>query len=153
MAVWTAIERQTIAPGADAVFTFNPVPCTRGFVRNRLGSGNFLLKGQVLRKPCGCFPKTADYLVDFSGNIGISEGGTVSPISIAITLDGSVLQESQMVSTPSAAEEFNAVGKATDVGVWSGCCETITIRNTSNQPIDMENGILRITRPDLNVTR
>ena len=50
MAEWTANAVQTVNPGETIVFTENPVPCTRGFVRHRDGSGNFLLAGKVCRK-------------------------------------------------------------------------------------------------------
>ena len=152
MALYTAIERQTIQPNADAIFTLNPIPCNRGFVRWRPGYPGFILAGKVCRKPCGCFPRSANYSIHFDGNIAISEGGTVEPISIAIALDGSAVPASQMISTPAAAEEFNAVSKNIEVDIWSGCCETITIRNISNQAIDLENAVIEISRPDLTVT-
>ena len=37
--------------------------------------------------------------------------------------------------------------------VWTGCCETVTVRNTSDQVIQMKNASIDISRPDLAVTR
>lgn len=153
MAEWTANAVQTVNPGETIVFTENPVPCTRGFVRHRDGSGNFLLAGKVCRKPCGCFPKSANYLVDFGANIAIPTGGTVGAISIAITLDGSTIPASEMVVTPAAVEEYFNVSRAVNADVWAGCCESLAIRNTSDQPILVQNANVIFARPDLNVTR
>ena len=153
MAEWTANAVQTVNPGETIVFTENPVPCTRGFVRHRDGSGNFLLAGKVFRKQCGCFPKTANYLVDFGANIAIPTGGTVGSISVAITLDGSTIPASEMTVTPAAVEEFFNVSRAINADIWAGCCESLSIRNTSDQPILVQNANVIFARPDLNVTR
>ena len=153
MAEWTANAVQTVNPGETIVFTENPVPCTRGFVRHRDGSGNFLLAGKVCRKQCGCFPKTANYLVDFGANIAIPTGGTVGSISVAITLDGSTIPASEMTVTPAAVEEYFNVSRAINADIWAGCCESLSIRNTSDQPILVQNANVIFARPDLNVTR
>lgn len=153
MALWTNDAVQLINPGEDAVFTLNPVPCTRGFIRQRAGTGNFLLSGAVRRKSCGCFPKTANYLVDFGANIAIPTTGTVEAITVAITIDGSTIPASTMEVTPAAVEEYFNVSREINADVWAGCCETVTIRNTSSQPIEMKNASIDISRPDLAVTR
>lgn len=144
---------QTVNPGEAIVFTETPSPCTRGFVRHRDGSGNFLLAGKVCRKPCGCFPKSANYFVDFGANIAIPTGGTVGAISVAITLDGSTIPASEMIVTPAAVEEYFNVSRAVNADVWAGCCESLAIRNTSDQPILVQNANVIFARPDLNVTR
>lgn len=144
---------QTVNPGEAIVFTEAPVPCTRGFVRHRDGSGNFLLAGKVLRKSCGCYPQSATYLVDFGANIAIPTGGTVGAISVALTIDGATIPSSQMEVTPAAVEEYFNVSRAINAQVWSGCCETVTIRNTSDQPILVQNANVLFSRPDLAVTQ
>ena len=153
MAEWSNDAVQTVNPGETIVFTDNPVPCTRGFVRHRDGSGSFMLAGKVCRKACGCFPKTANYLVDFGANIAIPTGGTVGPISVAITLGGSTIPSSEMIVTPAAVEEYFNVSRAINADVWSGCCESLAIRNTSDQPILVQNANVIFARPDLAVTR
>lgn len=146
---FSAITAQTVAPGESIIFTLNPVPCTQGFVRHRDGSGNFLLSGNVKRKSCGCFPKSAVYLVDFGANIAIPTGGTVGEISVAIAVDGSTLQDTTMIATPAAVEEYSNVSRAVNVPIWTGCCETVSIRNTSDQPILVQNANVIFARPDL----
>lgn len=143
---------QTVNPGEMVVFTEAPVPCTRGLVRHRDDTGSFLLSGRVHRSSCGCCPASAKYLVDFGANIAIPDGGTVGEISLALVLDGATIPTTQMIVTPAATEEFSNVSDATIVPVWRGCCETLAVRNTSDQPILVQNANIIFSRPDLNVT-
>lgn len=143
---------QVVNPGESVVFTASPVPCNRGFVRHRNDSGNFLLRGNVRRNACGCCAESAQYLVDFGANIAIPTGGTVGSISLALTLDGATLPTTQMTVTPAAVEEFWNVSDATILGVWRGCCQTLTVRNISDQPILIQNANIIFSRPDMNVT-
>lgn len=142
MAVFSADTVQTINPGEDATFSTVVEPCTRGFVRHRNQTGSFLLSGAVA---CRC-KRTADYIVDFGANIAIAEGGTVEPISVGITLDGSTIPASEMIVTPAAVNEYFNVARQIDADVWAGCCETITVRNLSSQPISMQNATISINR-------
>lgn len=143
---------QTVNPGESVIFTNSPVPCSRGLVRHRDDTGNFLLKGNVRRSSCGCCPATANYLVDFGANVAIPTGGTVGEIELAITVDGGTIPTTEMSVTPAAAEEFFNVSDATIVPIWRGCCQTLTVRNISDQPILVRNANIIFSRPDLNVT-
>lgn len=154
MAEYSANATQIVNPGETIVFTETPIPCERGFVRHREGSGNFLLAGAVPCFNCGCRKsKAANYLVDFGANISIPEGGTVGAISVAFTLDGSTIPATEMEVTPAAVNQSFNVSRATNVMIWAGCCETMGIRNTSNQPIQVENANVIFSRPDLAMTR
>lgn len=156
MAEYSNIEIQTVQPGQDIIFDTTPVPCTRGFVRHREGSGNFLLSGYVpYLGGCGCNrSNSALYLVDFGANIAIPTGGTVgSSISVALTIDGSTLPASIMTVTPAAVEEYANISRAINAEIWRGCCETVTVRNISDQPILVQNANIIFSRPDLMVSR
>lgn len=155
MAEFSANAVQTVNPGETIIFTENPVPCRRGLIRQRDGTGIFKLKGYVPRRfgcPC-CRQETANYLVDFGANIAIPTGGTVGAISVAITIDGANIPASTMTVTPAAVEEFFNVSRAINAGIIAGCCESIAVRNTSDQPILVQNANIIISRPDLAVTR
>lgn len=152
MAEYSANAVQTVNPGESIIFTEASQPCRRGFVKFREGSGNFLLSGWVPSRSCGCAPKSANYFVDFGANIAIPTGGTAGPISVAIAIDGGTLPATQMIVTPAAVEQYFNVSRATNVDIFRGCCETVTIRNTSDQPILVQNANVVITRPDLAVT-
>lgn len=143
---------QTVNPGESVIFTNSPVPCSRGLVRHRDDTGNFLLKGNVRRSSCGCCPATANYLVDFGANVAIPTGGTVGEIDLAIAVDGGTIPTTEISVTPAAVEEFFNVSDATIVPIWRGCCQTLTVRNVSDQPILVRNANIIFSRPDLNVT-
>jgi hypothetical protein len=152
MAEYSAIALQTINPGESAVFTNAPVPCLRNFVRWRDGTGAFNLSGWVPNRPGCCPARSAQYLVNFGANIAVPEGETVGPISVALALDGVTLTETTMMVPPAAVEEFFNVSRATTVPIWRNCCQTLTVRNTSNIPILMQQANIIFSRPDLAVT-
>ena len=133
MAEYSANAVQTVNPGESIVFTDAPVPCTRGLVRHRDETGSFLLRGDVT-------------LIDFGANIAIPEGGTVEAISVAITIDGATIPASDMIVTPAAVEQYFNVSRAVNAQIWSGCCETVTVRNTSSQPILVQNANVIFSR-------
>jgi hypothetical protein len=57
-----------------------------------------------------------------------------------------------MKVTPAAVEQSFNVAKIIDADILTGCCQSVAIRNTSDQPIVMDNAVIVISRPDLNVT-
>lgn len=129
---------QTINPGASVIFTVVEVPCTNNLVRTRLSSGNFLLSGNG-----GCpMRQTKNYFVDFGADIAANE--SAAEISVAISVDSIVVPASTMSVTPTATDAFFNVSKAVVVDIWRGCCETMTVTNTSTQPITMRNAIIVI---------
>lgn len=156
MAEYSNNAVQTVNPGESIVFTDSYSPCERGFVRHRNGTGSFLLSGYVPNNCCPCRcnrNKSAEYLVDFGANIAVPTGETVGPISVAIAIDGDTVPATTMTVIPAAVEEFFNVSRAANVKVWRGCCETVSIRNTSAIPILVENTNVIFSRPDLAVTR
>lgn len=158
MAEYSANAVQTVQPGQSVTFTTATSPCNRGLIIPRLDAGSFLLKGWVPsfmnRSNCCCNSGTkfADYYIDFGANIAIPTGETVGPISLAITQNGTPITASTMIVTPAAVEQYFNVSRATSAFVPCGCCQSITIQNTSTIPILVQNANLVITRPDLNVT-
>lgn len=155
MAEYSANAVQTVNPGETIIFTDSPVPCNRGFVRFREGTGNFLLSGWIPQNQnvCRCRrAKSALYLIDFGANIAVPTGETVGEISVAITIDGATIPSSQMIVTPAAVEEYFNVSRAINAQIWNGCCESIAVRNTSEIPILVQNANIIFSRPDLSIT-
>ena len=153
MAEYSANAVQTVNPGESIIFTTGS-NCPRGFVRHREETGNFLLSGWVPNRfanGCSC-GRNAQYLVDFGCNIAIPTGGTVGEISVALAIDGATLPATTMRVTPATVEDYFNVSRATNVDVWRGCCQTVTVRNTSTQPILVEDANIIFSRPDLAVT-
>lgn len=157
MSEYTNNASQEVAANQSVVFTDNPVPCNRGFVRHRDGTGSFLLSGWVPNTyTCGCGcnrNKNANYLIDFGCNVAIPADGTVAPITLGIAINNTVVPSSTMVVTPAAAEQFFNVSRAINIEVWRGCCETVSVVNLGTDPITVQNANIIITRPDLAVTR
>ena len=141
MAVYSSDAVQTVNPGEDVIFTTDVNPCRRGCVRHRPGTGSFLLSGSG-----GCPCKGPEYIVDFGANIAVVTGGTAEAISLGLALYGSTVPASEMIVTPAAAEEYFNVSREVAVDIWSGCCETVSVRNLSAQPILVQNATIDITR-------
>lgn len=132
---------QTVQPNETITYSIVNVPCYRGLVMHDPSSGNFLLKGALQNggysQRCCCKKNTRDslYLVSVGANIAVPEGQTVGEISIAIAVDGGTLSNTTMRATPAAVEEFANVSRTTNVSIFSGCCQTVTVKNTSTIPI------------------
>lgn len=151
MPEYSAVAAQTVNPGESIVFSLDSTDICSQFIRHRDETGNFLLSGFVpnRRRTCCCKPRTAEYLVDFGANIAIPTGGTVGEISVALAVDGTTIPASLMAVTPAAVEERFNVSRAITVPIWQGCCQTVSIRNTSDQPIEVTNANVIFARPDL----
>lgn len=117
----------------------NYIPCNRGYVIHREGSGLFTLRSAVN----ACFSR---YVVTFGGNIAVPTGGTVGEISLAIAINGEALATSSMISTPSAIGDFNNISRTETITVPNGCCLTISVKNTSDQDVTVQNATINITR-------
>lgn len=140
MAQFTNIFVQQIAANANAVFSETPVAGSNCIV-HREGAGVVTLRG--VTNQC-----RARYKVSFGGNIAIPTGGTVGPISIAISLDGEALGSATATVTPAAVEDFFNVFTAVFVEVPRGCCVAIGVKNVSApaQTIEVENANIIIER-------
>lgn len=138
MAKFTAIPLQTV-PENQSVRFIDVIGCSRGHVLHSVSPELFTLRGITNQR-------FARYRVSFGGNIAIPADGTVEPISIALAVEGVPLGSATAVFTPAAVEEFGNVFVADIIDVPCGCCLSVSVRNTSTQAIDVENGNLIIER-------
>ena len=139
---------QDIALNAPAIFTAS-IPCTKGYVYHEDETGIFILRGIT----CGqCF---ATYQVTFNGNIAIPTGGTVTPIAVALTVNGEPRLTSRAIFTPAAVEEYGNVTSTAIIKVPRGCCFSLSVEAvpasadptvTSAPVIEMQNANLVINR-------
>ncbi len=155
MAEYGAVS-QVINPGETVSFTLDIDPCRMGLIRHRQGSGSFLLSGwlpgrRMCACGCGCMNgrNSANYECSFGANIAIATGGTVAPISLAITIDGATQPTSVMTVTPAAVGEFFNVSRDMTLSIFANCCETVSVRNVSDQPIQLDNGTITFSRNDI----
>lgn len=138
MAEFTAATLQNVAENQNIQFTETPV-CGNCSIVHREGSGLVTLRG--LTNQC-----RARFRVFFSGNIAIPTGGTVGPISLAISINGEPVSSTNMIVTPAAVEEFQNVASAVFLDIPAGCCSQISVKNTSSQAINVQNANLIVER-------
>lgn len=150
MAEYSANAVQTLQPGGFAVFTATVVPCYMGLIQHNDETPLFSLKGWRPNNGCCCNAnKSVMYDVSVNMNVALSEGATVAPISVALAIGGIAYPLSEMDSTPAAVQEFNHIGTELSIPILNGCCQYVAVQNTSAQPIDVKNLVIKFTRPDL----
>lgn len=142
-AEYSANAVQTVQPGASVIFDESPVPCNRGLVYHRDGSGLFRLANRFLRQNVmNCWRRNSNYAVAFHDNIAIPEGQTApnEGIQLAVAIDGEVDPSSIMISDVTVVGDFDNVGAEIIVTVPYLCgCSTVSIRNTSSIPVLVQN--------------
>lgn len=111
---------QEVALNAPVIFSAS-IPCNRGYVYHEDETGIFILRGIT----CGqCF---ATYQVTFNGNVAIPEDGTVTPIAVAITVNGEPRLTSRAIFTPAAVDEYGNLTSTAIIKVPRGCCFSVSV--------------------------
>ena len=148
MAEYLSNQPQNVALNSPVLFT-DSIPCTKGCVYHEDGTGIFILRGVTNN----CF---ARYSVTYNGNIAVPEGGAVTPIAVAISVNGEARPTSEAIYTPTAVETFGNVTSTAIVTVPKGCCFSVAVRYvdatvddptvTPTPTITVQNSNLVITR-------
>lgn len=142
-----ASSPQNVAFGQNLLL-IDTIPCNRGNVVHRNGSGILTLRGNTPN----CF---ARYEVTFNGNIAVPEGGTAAAIAVSLAVDGEALQSSRAIVTPAAAEQYFNVTSTAIITVPKGCCYTVALENVNagvgaeivdEQTISVADGNLTVAR-------
>lgn len=123
MAEYLANVEQAVDLNNPVIFTAS-IPCTKGYIYHEDETGIFILRGITNN----CF---ARYQVTFNGNIAIPTGGAVTPIAVAIAVNGEPRITSRAIVTPAAVEEYNNVTSTAIITVPKGCCFTLSVRAVS----------------------
>ena len=134
----TANALQTIEANQNVLFT-DTVVCGSCSIIHRGGSGLVTLRG--ITNQC-----RARFKVTFGSNIAISTGGAVDPISMAITVDGEPVPSTTVITTPAAVGDFSNIFTAVFLDIPTSCCSQISVRNISDQAIEVQNANLIIER-------
>lgn len=117
-----------LANAVQSVPLYSPVnfsasiPCTRGNVYHEDETGIFILRGNTSQ----CF---ATYQVTFNGNIAIPEEGEVTPIAVAVTVNGEPRLTSRAIFTPAAAGDYGNVTSTAIIKVPRGCCFSLAVEH------------------------
>lgn len=138
---------QEVALNAPAIFTAS-IPCTRGYLYHEDDSGVFILRG--------CTPNCfAHYQVTFNGNAAIPEGGTVTPIALAIAVNGEPRLTSRAIFTPAAAGDYGNLTSAAIIKVPKGCCFSLSVDAVpaSTDPTVTPAPVIEVQNANLTITR
>ncbi len=145
MAEYLANAVQEVALNDPILFTAS-IPCTKGYIYHEDETGIFILRGITNN----CF---ARYQVTFNGNIAIPTGGTVTPIAVAIAVNGEPRVTSRAIFTPAAVDEYGNVTCTAIITVPRGCCFSMSVRYVTADPtadsassIEVQNSNLVINR-------
>lgn len=134
----TANAVQEVAVNGNILFTETSIPGNCSII-HREGSGLTTLKG--LTNQC-----RARYRVSFGGNIAIPASGVVTPISIAISIEGEPIVSTTALVTPAATENYFNVFSSIYIDVPKNCCYSIGVKNTSTAAINVQNANLIVER-------
>lgn len=149
MAEYVNNALQTVQANQNVLLTAS-IPCNKGHVYHRDGSGLLTLRG-VVNNACASF---ARYQVTFNANIAVPTDGTVGAIAVALAINGEPIQTSKAIVTPAAVEEFFNVTSTAIITVPRGCCLNVSVENVSEgatpatapTAIEVQNANMTVTR-------
>lgn len=142
---------ETVALNTPIPF-IDSIPCNKGYVVHQSGSGIIVLRG-IVNNPSCCF---ARYEVEFTGNIAIPTGGTVTPIATAIVVSGESREGSRSIFTPTAVDEYGNVTSRATIDVPKGCCFTVSVEYVNgsvNDPTVTPTPLINVIDGSLSVSR
>lgn len=139
---------QEVALNAPVIFNAS-IPCTKGYVYHEDETGIFILRGCTNN----CF---ARYQVTYNGNIAIPEEGELTPIAVAITVNGEPRLTSRAIFTPQAVDEYGNVTSTAIITVPKGCCFTVSVRYidaTTDDPALEPTPLIEVQNSNLVINR
>ena len=148
MAEYLANAIQNVALNSPVLFTAS-IPCPKGYVYHEDETGIFILKGVTNN----CF---ARYQVTFNGNIAIPTGGAITPIAVAIAVNGEPRLTSRAIITPAAVDEYGNVTSTALITVPKGCCFSMSIRAvdaTTDDPATEPTPLIEVQNANLVINR
>lgn len=134
----TANALQTVESNQNVLFTETAVNGNCSII-HREGSGLVSMRGLTSQN-------RARFRVSFGGNIAVPAAETTGPISLAIAVNGEAVPTTAMLMTPGATEAFFNVFSAIFLDVPSGCCQQVSVKNTSSIPVEVRNANLIVER-------
>lgn len=150
MAEYLANEVQEVSLYSPVIFRAS-IPCTKGYVYHEDETGIFILRG-IVNNPCACF---AQYQVTFNGNIAIPEEGEVTPIAVALTVNGEPRPTSRAIFTPAEVDEYGNVTSTAIIKVPRGCCFSLAVESVpaTTDPTVTPAPIIEVQNANLVITR
>lgn len=148
-AEYLANAPQSVALNAPVIFTAS-IPCRKGYVYHEDETGIFILRG-IVNCPNACF---ATYRVTYNGNVAIP-GGAVTPVAVALTVNGEPRLTSRAIYTPAAVEEYGNLTSTAIIKVPRGCCFSLSVEYVpaSEDPTVTPTPIITVQNSNLVVDR
>ena len=139
---------QEVALNAPVIFSAS-IPCNRGYVYHEDETGVFILRGITCNQ---CF---ATYQVTFNGNIAIPEGGAVTPIAVAIAVNGEPRVTSRAIFVPAAVDDYGNVTSTAIIKVPKGCCFSLSIESVqaTDDPTVTPTPLINVQNANLVINR
>ena len=117
MAKVITVTDQNVALNGNIPFNVVSIPCNKCRVVP-IATGVLNLRSGV--------SGPAKYDVRLEANVAISEGGAVTPIAVAIMINGVAVPDSVAIGTPAAAGDFWHFNTSTQITVPCGCCLSVS---------------------------
>ncbi len=138
---------QEVSLNSAMIFTAS-IPCRKGYIYHEDETGIFILHGITNQ----CF---ATYQVTFNGNIAIPESGTVTPIAVAITVNGEPRLTSRAIYTPAEADEYGNITSTAIIKVPKGCCFSLSVESVpaSTDPTETPAPVINVQNANLVINR
>lgn len=139
---------QLVSLNSPVIFSAS-IPCRCGYVYHEDETGIFILRGITSGQ---CF---ATYQVTFNGNIAIPEGGAVTPIAVAVTVNGEPRLTSRAIYTPAAVDEYGNVTSTAIIKVPKGCCFSLSVEyvQATDDPTVVPTPLIEVQNANLVVDR
>ena len=118
MAKYITTTDQNVALNGAIPFDTVSIPCNKGCVVP-IATGVLTLKG-------GNTNSFARYDVTLQANVSIPDGGAVTPIALAITLNGVPVPDSVAIVTPAAVGDEWHINTTATITVPCGCCISVS---------------------------
>ena len=138
---------QTVALNAPISFDAS-IPCRRGNIYHEDGTGVFILRGVTNQ----CY---ATYQVTFNGNVSVPTGGAITPVAVAISVNGEPRVTSRAIYTPAAVDEYGNVTSTAIIKVPRGCCFSLSVEYVagSDDPTVTPTPLISVINGNLTMAR
>jgi len=150
MAEYVYNELQSVVLNGPLLFN-DSIPCKKNYVYHESGQGIFILRG-IVNCQNACF---ATYRVTYNGNVAIPTGGAVTPVAVALTVNGEPRLTSRAIYTPAAVEEYGNLTSTAIIKVPRGCCFSLSVEYVpaSEDPTVTPTPIITVQNSNLVVDR
>ena len=118
MAKYVTTTDNLVALNGTIPFSSVSIPCGSGSVIP-IAPGILNIKGNTPNR-------FARYEVTVQGNIQVPEDGALTPIALAILVNGALTPDSVAIFTPQAVSEYGHINTSTVITVPAGCCVSIS---------------------------